>query len=88
MLLTLFVTDVYRVGRLNYNQASDRILRVLEIDVISLDLSSDTHGIVPDGAPPIDGVVICYDSSDEISFEHVETVLREPYSFVVYSARN
>ena len=71
-------SDVYRVGRLNYNQVSDRILRVLEIDIAALDLSDEnSHGIVPDGAPPIDGVVVCYDSSEESSFDPVETVLRK-----------
>ena len=69
---------MYRVGRLNYNQALDRILRVLEIDIVALDLTSEhTHGIVPEGAPPIDGVVVCYDSSEEASFDQVEPVLRK-----------
>lgn len=68
--------DVYRVGRLNFNQMIDSILRVLEIDITSLDLSKEnTHGIIPDGAPPIDGIVVCYDLADESSFEPVEAVL-------------
>lgn len=72
------LSDIYRVGRLNFNQAHDHILRVLEIDISDLDLTSgNVRGIVPEGAPPIDGVVICYDSSESSSFDKVEAVLRE-----------
>ncbi|KAJ3554551.1 hypothetical protein NM688_g3048 [Phlebia brevispora] len=68
---------VYRVGRLILNQAHDHILRVLEIDLAALDLREDhASGIVPEGAPPIDGVAVCYDSSDRSSFEQVEVVLQ------------
>lgn len=56
----------------------DRLLRVLEIDILSLDLSTGGyHGILPEGAPPIDGLVLCYDASNETSFSNVEDVLRE-----------
>ncbi|KIP11969.1 hypothetical protein PHLGIDRAFT_98679 [Phlebiopsis gigantea 11061_1 CR5-6] len=67
---------VYRVGRISHNQATDRLLRVLEVDILSLDLSvNGYHGILPEGAPAIDGLVLCYDASNETSFVHVEDVL-------------
>ena len=56
-------------------QAADKLLRVLEIDIPS-DFSNGTyHGILPEGAPAVDGLVVCYDASDESTFAHVEAVL-------------
>lgn len=71
--------DVYRVGRLNFvNSVHDHMLRVLEIDTEVLNLTNGHgRGIVPEGAPPIDALVVCYDSSDSSSFEEVEVVLRK-----------
>lgn len=66
------------MGRISHNQATDRLLRVLEVDILSLDLSADGyHGILPEGAPAIDGLVLCYDASNEASFANVEDVLRK-----------
>ena len=54
------------------------MLRVLEIDTEVLNLTNGHgRGIVPEGAPPIDALVVCYDSSDSSSFEEVEVVLRK-----------
>ena len=51
---------------------------MLEVDILSLDLSADGyHGILPEGAPAIDGLVLCYDASNEASFANVEDVLRK-----------
>ncbi|KAI0348025.1 ras GEF [Trametopsis cervina] len=67
---------VYRVGRISHKQASDCLLRVLEVDFLALDFGSDEHpSIFPEGAPPIDGLVLCYDSSDRTSFKYVEKAL-------------
>jgi hypothetical protein len=67
---------VYRVGRINLKHAPDCLLRVLEIDVLSWELSAETS-IFPEGAPPIDGLIFCYDASDPDSFKFVKMGLSE-----------
>ena len=50
---------------------------MLEVDIPS-DMSGEgQRGFLPEGAPPIDGLVICYDASKESTFANVEGVLRE-----------
>ncbi|EKM61029.1 uncharacterized protein PHACADRAFT_247338 [Phanerochaete carnosa HHB-10118-sp] len=67
---------IYRVGRISYNQATDRLLRVLEVD-IPPDIAGDgQRGILPEGAPAIDGLVVCYDASQESTFTNVVEVLQ------------
>lgn len=85
-MIILEISDIYRVGRLTINQPHDHILRVLEIDISDLDLTSaNVRGIVPEGAPSIDGVVICYDSSEDSSFDKVEAVLRKYWIETIYA---
>ncbi|KAI0639385.1 ras GEF [Trametes polyzona] len=50
-------------------------LRVLEADVSTFNLS-DARGIWSDATEVWDGVVICYDATDEHSLRHVEDILR------------
>ncbi len=77
-----YSVDVYRVGRITYDRAAtDRLLRVLEVDISALDLApNSSHGIFPEGAPAIDGLVVCYETSEELSFSAVEEVLRKQSS--------
>ncbi|GJE86098.1 ras GEF [Phanerochaete sordida] len=67
---------IYRVGRISYNQATDRLLRVLEVDTPPGTHGDGQRGFLPEGAPPIDGLVICYDASEESTFTNVEGVLQ------------
>lgn len=53
-------------------------LRVLEIDIASLDLNQTrATQVCPDGVPPLDALVICYDASQEASFTCVSDFIRE-----------
>ncbi|KAI0695598.1 ras guanine nucleotide exchange factor domain-containing protein [Cytidiella melzeri] len=61
---------IYRVGRLSHHYAADCLLRVLEVDILALDSSTETR-IFPEGAPPVDGLVFCYDASEAESFDYV-----------------
>ena len=57
------------------SQAADKLLRVLEVDIPS-DFSEDSyHGILPEDAPAVDGLIVCYDASQPASFTNVEEVL-------------
>ncbi|KAI0778171.1 ras GEF [Trametes elegans] len=50
-------------------------LRVLEADVFTFNLK-DARGIWSDAGQVWDGIIICYDSTDEKSIRHVEDLLR------------
>lgn len=71
----------FRTGRIpRPHSGRTRILGVMEVDVParSLDHVSNTDcPIWPGGAPDIQGVLICYDCSDEQSFQPIESLLRE-----------
>lgn len=73
------VSDIYRVGRISHNQATDCLLRVLEVDIPRADLTSGDsrtpRSIFPDEAPSVDGLVICYDASEDSSFKLVERTI-------------
>ncbi|KAJ8522522.1 hypothetical protein ONZ45_g898 [Pleurotus djamor] len=67
-----------RVGRFSRDSNNDHPLYIIEIDVTpaSLDPPSTRAVAWPEGTPRVDGVIICYDSSDETSFAPVESLLR------------
>lgn len=69
--------DTRRIGRITRNEdASDCPLHVIEVAIPNT--APGTEGSVwPKGLPRIDGVIICYDSSDGLSFRPVEGLLRE-----------
>lgn len=56
---------------------SDCHLHVLEVDIAPTNVGLPAG---PEGIPPISGVVICYDSSDQSSFQPVENLLRMCFS--------
>ena len=53
------------------------MLRVLEVDNSSLRIDGTVSGLPvwPENAPRLDGVIVCYDVSQEASFAHVEDLL-------------
>ncbi|KAL1951959.1 hypothetical protein VTO73DRAFT_1108 [Trametes versicolor] len=53
----------------------EHTLRVLEADVSTFNLS-DARGVWSDATDVWDGIVICYDATDENSIHHVEDLLR------------
>lgn len=70
--------DCYRSGKIPHETSvPDTELRVLEVDIASLNLSQTRPSrVCPEGAPPVDAIIICYDAGRESSFAHVEDVLR------------
>lgn len=62
-----------------YEDVPDCDLHVLEFEVPAVvdPLSSSNWSLCPEGAPRLDGVIICYDASDEASFRPVEGLLRK-----------
>ncbi|THH16724.1 hypothetical protein EUX98_g9256 [Antrodiella citrinella] len=67
----------YRVGRIVYDSDSFITLRVLEIDIASLDIIQiRASRVCTDGVPLVDGLVICYDASRESSFGRVADLIR------------
>lgn len=71
-------TDSYRVGKLVHDADALLPLRVLEIDIAALDLTQlRAVSLCPDGVPPVDGLVICYDASRETTFSRVADLIRE-----------
>jgi hypothetical protein len=59
---------------------SDCLLHVLEVDIAPTNVGLPAG---PEGIPPINGVVICYDSSDQLSFQPVENLLRMWFFFLL-----
>lgn len=76
-----YAQDSYRVGHFVGHDSESRIpLRVLEVDIASLDLSQTKFKatqVCPDGVPPVDGLVICYDASREQTFSYVADLICE-----------
>ncbi|TCD71512.1 hypothetical protein EIP91_008893 [Steccherinum ochraceum] len=67
----------YRIGRIVHDAEAFMTLRVLEIDIASLDLNQTrATQVCPDGVPPLDALVICYDASQEASFTCVSDFIR------------
>ena len=56
---------------------SDCLLHVLEVDIAPTNVGLPAR---PEGIPPISAVAICYDSSDQSSFQPVENLLRMCFS--------
>ena len=81
-MLTCRVSDSQRVGRFSRDSNNDHPLYIIEIDVTpaSLDPPSTRAVAWPEGTPRVDGVIICYDSSDENSFAPVESLLSRFHS--------
>ncbi|KAI0963551.1 hypothetical protein AcW1_000596 [Taiwanofungus camphoratus] len=71
------LTYTYRTGRLCISGGPDRLLRVLEIDFSTLDLSQCGSEMWPDGKSTIDGVLLCYDTGREETFDHIAEGLHE-----------
>ncbi|KZT30401.1 ras GEF [Neolentinus lepideus HHB14362 ss-1] len=71
----------FRTGRIPRPHSSHgRILGIMEVDVPARNLdhiSTSSGPVWPGGAPDIQGVLICYDSSDDTSFQPIERLLRE-----------
>ncbi|TFY71062.1 hypothetical protein EVG20_g1954 [Dentipellis fragilis] len=67
-----------REGKIARDSATDRTLRVLEVNTAYLHLDRAILGdsIWPDGAPALDGAFVCYDVAQESSFARVEDVLK------------
>ncbi|KAF4605237.1 hypothetical protein EYR40_004020 [Pleurotus pulmonarius] len=68
-----------RVGRASRNDSHpDCSLYVIEIDIVAsrLDPPPSKATAWPEGTPRVDGVIICYDASDEASFTPVESLLK------------
>ncbi|ETW87236.1 hypothetical protein HETIRDRAFT_378044 [Heterobasidion irregulare TC 32-1] len=74
----LLIPDISREGTLVYEHLPDRLLRVLEVDNSSLRIDGTVSGLPvwPENAPRLDGVIVCYDVSQEASFAHVEDLLK------------
>ncbi|KAI0094911.1 ras guanine nucleotide exchange factor domain-containing protein [Irpex rosettiformis] len=66
---------LYRIARLSRPYVhADCILRILEVDILSLELGKD-NSIFPEGAIPVDGLVFCYDATNPESFKCVPPIM-------------
>lgn len=75
--------DSYRIARLTRPYVpADCILRILEVDILSLELGKD-HSIFPEGAIPVDGLVFCYDATNLESFKYVPPIMSKFHTFRV-----
>jgi hypothetical protein len=75
-VLKIRFTGSRRVGRIARSENSPGCpLHVYEIDVPAESIHLKDF-ILPENLSAIDGVIICYDSSDEASFKPVEGLLR------------
>ena len=61
----------------NQNSSSPSCLQVLEIIEVEIQTTDDSLLDWPQSLPPIDGVIICYDSSTKSSYQPVEGLLSE-----------
>ena len=70
--------DYFRSGKIPHEASvPDTELRVLEVDISSLNLSQVRPArVCPEGGPSVDAIILCYDAGREASFLHVEDVLR------------
>lgn len=83
IVLTADDLDTQSVGRASRNDSHpDCSLYVIEIDIVASRLDPPPSKAIawPEGTPRVDGVIICYDASDEASFSPVESLLGE-FSF-------
>ena len=80
---SFLLADLYRIARLSrpYIQA-DCVLRILEVDILSLELGKD-HSIFPEGAIPVDGLVFCYDATNPESFKYVPPIMSKSHTLRV-----
>jgi len=80
LCMTIQCIDTRRIGRIIHNEDNpDCDLHILEVgtSVPRVHPSSKKGSLFwPDGAPPVDGVIICYDASSRLSFGPVEELLR------------
>ena len=58
-------------------QSSNASLQVLEVIEVEIETTDDSLPDWPQCLPPIDGVIICYDSSSKSSYQPVESLLSE-----------
>ncbi|TFK77078.1 ras GEF [Pluteus cervinus] len=65
-----------RIGQISNEEPPDCRLDVLEVDILVGQVSLDGFHW-PEYFPRIDGIVICYDASNQQSFQPVEALLRE-----------
>lgn len=71
-------SDTRRIGQIGRNENNpDCPLHVLEVEASTSSIDVSKDAVWPDGAPSVDGVLICYDASDEVSFRPVENLLRK-----------
>ncbi|KAI0361643.1 ras GEF [Trametes cingulata] len=68
-------TYTQRSGTIPAGQVPAHALRVLEADVSTFNLS-DARGVWSEATEVWDGIVICYDATDENSLRHLEDLLR------------
>ena len=61
----------------NLNSSTASCLQVLEIIEVEIQTTDDSLLDWPQCLPPIDGVIICYDSSTKSSYQPVEGLLSE-----------
>jgi len=70
-------SDTLREGKVANGQGVGAVLNVLEVDTAVLKARRESsHGMWPGRAPPLDGVMVCYDVSRKDSFSEVEDILR------------
>ncbi|KAI0051683.1 ras GEF [Auriscalpium vulgare] len=69
-------TYTLREGKIGDDTAPECVLNVLELDATVLKDKRMDQYIWPDGAPSLDGVVVCYDVSRKETFVHVEDLIR------------
>ncbi|THH16999.1 hypothetical protein EW146_g3739 [Bondarzewia mesenterica] len=69
---------IVREGTLVHEHSPERVLRVLEVDSPSLQIEPNLADLRlwPKAAPRLDGVIVCYDVSQEASFAQVEYLLK------------
>jgi hypothetical protein len=79
VLTCIYYLDTRRVGRVAQSEYNpDCALNVLEITASGRRANQPvkTGSFWPNGVPPADGVVACYDASDPQSFAPIEDLLR------------
>lgn len=83
-LIVVQYTDTRRIGRINHDENTpDCPLHVIEVDASTSNVDPETSkgAVWSEGSPRVDGVIICYDASDEVSFWPVEKLLRQLLCF-------
>lgn len=75
-LTFLIFSDSIRIGRIAQSDGLSHPLHVIEVD-LSTAVSKTTNAFDIEDIPAVDGVIVCYDSTNQRSFQPVETLLRE-----------